>query len=204
GLVHVDGRHQSPVACRRRQRVLHLGTIFVDAGVVAGTVPHALTRHRHRFRVQRAALHRLPRPAVRRHVDRAIRRLRKGGDDLRLHLLPGIRRRPLPAGDKSEAAAGERVIGGGYFLSAISWTSGFHWATSWSICARYCSGVVLTVSAPALRMMSFTSGSSAILIRISDNLRMIGSGVFAGAMMPFHVSTTKSGTVSFTVGRSGK
>src|SRR5262249_56382433 len=83
--------------------------------------------------------------------------------------------RPLPDGDHGETAAGERVILAaaaklsGYFLSAISWTSGFHWAISWLICARYCSGVVLTVSAPALRMMSFTSGSSAILIRISDN-----------------------------------
>ena len=35
----------------------------------------------------------------------------------------------------------------------------------------------------SLGMISFTSGSSAILIRISDNLRMIGSGVFDGAMM---------------------
>src|SRR5438034_10580069 len=93
----------------------------------------------------------------------------------------------------SQVEPSHAKLGGGYFLSAISWISGFHCAISRTICARYCSGVVLTVSAPALRMISFTPGSSAILIRISDNLRMIVSGVFDGAMMPFHVSTTKSG-----------
>ena len=59
--------------------------------------------------------------------------------------------------------------------------------------------------APSLRMASFTSGSSAILIRISDILRMIGSGVFAGAMIPFHVSAMKPETTdSCTEGKSGK
>src|ERR1700730_8446043 len=92
-----------------------------------------------------------------------------------------------------------------HFFPAISLISGFHRAISCSICARYCAGVVLTVLAPALPMDSFTSGSSAILTKISDSLRMSGSGVLDGAMIPFHVSAIKLGTaVSCTEGRCGK
>src|SRR5439155_1734272 len=110
GPLPVDGGPRALVACGRHQRVLHLGAVFVDAGVAAGIVSHPLARHRHRLRLQCAAFHRLSRPAVRRHADRAVRRLRQGGDDFRLHLCPRIFRRALPAGDEGKAVARERVI----------------------------------------------------------------------------------------------
>ena len=64
--------------------------------------------------------------------------------------------------------------------------------------------MVLTVLAPALRMFSFRSGSSAILINTSDIRWMIGSGVFAGAMIAFHVSTKFGRIASCTEGNSGR
>src|SRR5690348_17549219 len=90
--------------------------------------------------------------------------------------LAGLRR------GRKASAAHRRQRHSCQFFPAISWIRGFHCAISCWICAAYCSGVVLTVSAPDLRMASFTSGSSAILIKTSDNLRMIGPGVFDGAM----------------------
>jgi hypothetical protein len=64
--------------------------------------------------------------------------------------------------------------------------NGLQCAISCPLRARNCSIVVLAVSAPVLRMVSFTSGSSASLIRSSESLRMMGSGVFDGAMTAFH------------------
>src|SRR2546430_16007357 len=109
GPVSVDGGPQSPVAFRRHQRVLHVGAIFVDAGVAARAVSDALARHRYRIRLQCAALYCVPRPAVRGYADPAIRRLWEGGDDLVRHLRPGIRRRAVPAGNERKAAAGGRL-----------------------------------------------------------------------------------------------
>ena len=61
GPVPVDAGFDASSRGRRDQRVLQPRPIFVDAGVAAGTVPDPHARHRHGVRVQRAALHRLPR-----------------------------------------------------------------------------------------------------------------------------------------------
>ena len=86
--------------------VLHARAIFLDGGVAAGTVPDPLARNGAGVHLQRAALHRLPRAAVCRRLDRAIRRLQPRRDDDRLHLRARLRRDAVPAGNQRQAAAG--------------------------------------------------------------------------------------------------
>src|SRR5262249_59254312 len=45
-----------------------------------------------------------------RHADRAVRWIRQGCNDIRLHLLPRFRGGAVPAGDERKAAAGKRMI----------------------------------------------------------------------------------------------
>src|SRR5215475_11383483 len=108
--VPVDRRFAPPAAGCRDQCVLHVGPILVDARVAARTVSHPVARHRHCFRLQCPALHCISRAIVCRHADRAVRWIRQGCNDIRLHLLPWFRGGAVPAGDERKAAAGKRMI----------------------------------------------------------------------------------------------
>ena len=93
-------------AGRCHQRLFQPRAVFLDAGLAARIVSHPHPRHRHGVRLQRPALHRLPRTIAGRQPDRLFRRLRYRRHHRGHHLPARPRGRAVPAGNPRKAAAG--------------------------------------------------------------------------------------------------
>ena len=105
GPVLLDARPEHAAAAGLRERVLQQWPVHLDAGVAARALSDANARHGARLRVQRTALHRVSRSLAGRDHDRAVWRVRSGGDGVGPHLSRGNRRDAVSPGNSRQTAA---------------------------------------------------------------------------------------------------